>query len=76
VPHGKGRLAVGQERLQYWYYGREGFMEYTAEVVSDGVTYIVLFMTISIGIQILLRVLHQQSEGLQCWYYCLEGLRC
>jgi hypothetical protein len=44
-------------------------MMYTFEMASDCMIYIPSFKTIGSGIQVLLRLLPQQFEGLQCWYY-------
>jgi hypothetical protein len=44
-----------------WFYLREGFM------MS------VIDMMIRLGIQIVLRLLLQKYEGLQCWYYLKGG---
>jgi hypothetical protein len=42
------------QRLQYWYYSREGFMMYTIEMPSGGIIYIPSFINTSSGIQKLL----------------------
>jgi hypothetical protein len=39
-------------------------MRYTVEMASDGMTYILSFMMIDSGIQVMLRVLPQQFERL------------
>jgi hypothetical protein len=44
-------------------------MMYAVETASDGVMYVSSFMTIGSGIQVIFRVLPQQSERLQCWHY-------
>jgi hypothetical protein len=47
----------------------EGSMRYTIEMASDGMIYVLSFMKICSGIQIIIRLLPRHSEGLQCWYY-------
>jgi hypothetical protein len=42
-------------------------MKYTIETASDGMIYIPGFMMISLCIQVILRLLPQQSVRLQCW---------
>jgi hypothetical protein len=44
-------------------------MWYTVEMASDGMIYIPSFMKIGSGIQVILMLLPQQHERLQCWYY-------
>jgi hypothetical protein len=44
-------------------------MKYTVEMASDGMIYVPRFMKIGLGIQVILRLLAQQSEKLQCWHY-------
>jgi hypothetical protein len=44
-------------------------MKYTVEMASGGMIYIPSFMKIGSGIQLILKVLPQQFERLQCWYY-------
>jgi hypothetical protein len=44
-------------------------MKYTVEMSSGGMTYMPSFMTIGSGVQVILRVLPQQLEMLQCSYY-------
>jgi hypothetical protein len=44
-------------------------MNYTVEMASDGVMYIPSFIKIGSGIKVILRLLPQQFERLQCWYY-------
>jgi hypothetical protein len=48
-------------------------MKYADEVASSGTIYTPIFMTIGSGIQAVLRLLPQQFERLQCWYYWWEG---
>jgi hypothetical protein len=48
-------------------------MKYTVKLASDGMIYILSFMNIGSGIQVILRLLPLQSEKLQCWYYHWEG---
>jgi hypothetical protein len=57
------------ERLQFWYYLREAFMEYAFGMLSGGVIYARNFMTIGSCIQVALRFLPQQFEKLKSWYY-------
>jgi hypothetical protein len=47
-------------------------MKYTIEMTSDGMIYIPSFVTIGSGIQVILRLLPEQFERLQCWYYRFE----
>jgi hypothetical protein len=42
-------------------------MRYTVEMASDRMIYIPSFIKIGSGIQVTLRLLHQESERLQCW---------
>jgi hypothetical protein len=44
-------------------------MKCTVDMASDGMIYIPSFISIGSGIQIIIRLLHRQSERLQCWYY-------
>jgi hypothetical protein len=44
-------------------------MEYAVEMATGSMIYIPNFMTIGSGIQVTLRLLPQQFELLQCWYY-------
>jgi hypothetical protein len=44
-------------------------MKYTVEMASGGMIYIPSLMTIGSGIRVILRILPQQFERLQCWYY-------
>jgi hypothetical protein len=44
-------------------------MKYIVEMASDGMIYIPSFMKIGSGIQVILRLLPQQSKRQQCWYY-------
>jgi hypothetical protein len=48
-------------------------MKFAVEMASGGMIYTPSFMTIGSGIQLILRLFHQQSEALQYWYYCREG---
>jgi hypothetical protein len=48
-------------------------MKYIVEMGSGGMIYVPSFMTIGFGIQVLLRLLLEQFERLQCWYYSWEG---
>jgi hypothetical protein len=50
-------------------------MKYVTEMASGGMTYIPSFMTIDSGIQVILRLLPQQFDWLQCWYYCWDEFR-
>jgi hypothetical protein len=43
-------------------------MKYVDEMTSGGMIYI-----IGSGVQAILRVLSQQFDRLQCWYYMWEG---
>jgi hypothetical protein len=43
-------------------------MKYTIAVASDGMIYIPHFMKIGSGIQVILRLLPEKFERLQCWY--------
>jgi hypothetical protein len=43
--------------------------EYAFQKDSYDMTYLVRFMKIDLGLQVILRILRRQSEGLQCWYY-------
>jgi hypothetical protein len=61
------------ERLQCWYYWREGFTECATELGSGGMIYVSSFMMIHSGIQVILRLSLQQLDRLQCCYYWLEG---
>jgi hypothetical protein len=42
---------------------------YADEMTSGGMIYIPSFMMITSGIQVIYRILPQQFEKLQCWYY-------
>jgi hypothetical protein len=44
-------------------------MKNAAEMASGGIMYISYFVTVGSGIQVLLRLLPQQFERLQYWYY-------
>jgi hypothetical protein len=44
-------------------------MKYIVEMASGGIIYVPSFMEIGSVIQVILRLLPRQSEGLQCWYY-------
>jgi hypothetical protein len=44
-------------------------MKYAVQIVSDVMIYIPRLMTIGSGIEVILRLLPQQFERLQCWYY-------
>jgi hypothetical protein len=46
-----------------------GFLNCTVEKDSYGMMNIPSFMTIGLGIQIILWLLPQKFERLQCWYY-------
>jgi hypothetical protein len=48
-------------------------VEYTVEVDSNGMVYIPTLMMICSSIQVILRLLPQQFERLQCWHYRCEG---
>jgi hypothetical protein len=63
------------DRLQCWYYWWEGFMKYAVEMASDSMIYIVSFLTLDSGIQVILRLLPLQFERLQCWYYWWERFK-
>jgi hypothetical protein len=41
-------------------------MKYSVEKASDGMMYVLSYMKIGSGIQVILRLLPQQSEKLQC----------
>jgi hypothetical protein len=43
-------------------------MKYAVEMTSDEMIYIPSFMTMVLVIQVILRLLPQQFERLQCWY--------
>jgi hypothetical protein len=44
-------------------------MRYTIEMASHGMIYVLSFMKIGLGIQVILGLLPGQFERLQCWYY-------
>lgn len=47
-------------------------MKFAGEITSRGMIYykyISYFMTIGVGIQVIIRVEPQQCERLYCWYY-------
>jgi hypothetical protein len=44
-------------------------MKYVIQMDSGGMIYIQSCIMIGSGIQIILRLLPQQFERLQCWYY-------
>jgi hypothetical protein len=44
------------------------FMKYVAKTASDVMTYLPSIMNIGSEIQVMLKLLHQQFERLQCWY--------
>jgi hypothetical protein len=44
-------------------------MEYNV----GGMTHVPSFMTIGLGIEVMIRLLPQHFERLQCWYYWLVG---
>jgi hypothetical protein len=48
-------------------------MKYTVQMASNNKIYILSFMRIGSGIRVILRLLPQQFEMLQCWYYWWEG---
>jgi hypothetical protein len=56
-------------RLQCCYYWQDWVIRYTVEMASDDMTYILSFMKIVSGIQVILRLLPWQFERLWCWYY-------
>jgi hypothetical protein len=43
-------------------------MKYIVDMASAGMIYVPSFMKISLGIQIILLLLYQQFQRLQCWY--------
>jgi hypothetical protein len=43
-------------------------MKYAVEMNLGDILYVPSFMTIRSGIQVILSLFPQQSEGLQCWY--------
>jgi hypothetical protein len=45
-----------------------GIYEVDVEMVSDCAIYIPSFMTIDCDIKLIIRLLSQQFERLQCWY--------
>jgi hypothetical protein len=47
----------------------KGFIKHSVEVASGGMMYISSSMTIVSGTQVILRLLPQQFERPQCWYY-------
>jgi hypothetical protein len=51
------------------------FFKYAVEMVSGVMMYIPSFMTIGSGIRVILRLLPQQFESMQCWYYGWEDVR-
>jgi hypothetical protein len=57
------------DRPLSWYYRREEFVRYSAECASHGMVVIPSSVMIDPGIQVILRLLLQQFERLQCWYY-------
>jgi hypothetical protein len=44
-------------------------MKYAVELASDGMIYVPYSMRVGSNIQVLLRLLQQQFERLQNWYY-------
>jgi hypothetical protein len=50
------------EGLQSWYYWWEEYMKYATEMSSGGIIYVYIlsFMTIGSGIQVILRLVHEQ----------------
>jgi hypothetical protein len=44
-------------------------MKYKVEIVPDGIICAPSFIKIGSGIQVMVRLIHQQSERLQFWYY-------
>jgi hypothetical protein len=44
-------------------------MKCTLEMASDGMVHILSFRKFGSGIQVILKVLPQKLERLQCWYY-------
>jgi hypothetical protein len=48
-------------------------MTYTVEMALGSMIYISSFMMIGSGIQIIVRLLPQQFDRLQFWYYSWEG---
>jgi hypothetical protein len=50
----------------------EGFMEYTIKMDSDGMIYVPTLMMISLGILVIVRLLPEQFERLQCCHYGWE----
>jgi hypothetical protein len=55
-------------RLQRWYYCREELTKYAVETVSGGMMCLPSFMKSGSGIQIIILLLSQQFETLQCLY--------
>jgi hypothetical protein len=43
--------------------------EVAVEMASGGIMYIPSFMKIGLGVQVILKLLPQQFERPQCWYY-------
>jgi hypothetical protein len=62
--HNEGNKTIQFWRLQCWYYWLEWFMKHAIETASDDMIYIISFMKIGLGIQVILRVLPQQFERL------------
>jgi hypothetical protein len=48
-------------------------VNYAAEIGSRSMIYIPRFMIIGLSIQVILTLLPQQFERLQCWYYSWDG---
>jgi hypothetical protein len=44
-------------------------MKYTVEMASYGMIYLLSYMKIDPGIEVILRLFPQHSERLQYWYY-------
>jgi hypothetical protein len=60
------------ERPLSWHCLREVFMRYVVESTSYDMVFIPWFVTIGPGIRVILRLLPQLFERLQCWYYWWE----
>jgi hypothetical protein len=44
-------------------------VRYAVQSASNGLVFVPSFMTVSSGFEVTLRLLPQQSEGLQCLYH-------
>jgi hypothetical protein len=44
-------------------------MKYSVQMAADGMIYIQSFIINGLGMKVILRLLSQQLERPQCWYY-------